>query len=38
MNWGECARGWIIMAVKGGTDITEARYVNQTNQIFAWKV
>lgn len=38
MNWGECARGWIIMPVKDGTTITEARYVNQDNEIFAWKI
>ena len=37
MNWGECARGWITMSVTDGTDITEARYVNQANEIFAWK-
>lgn len=38
LNWGECARGWIIMPITDGTPITEARYMTSDGKVFAWKV
>lgn len=37
MNWGECARGWIIMPIIDGTPITEARYMTSDGKVFSWK-
>lgn len=37
LNWGECARGWIIMPVVEGTNITEARYTSSDNKVFSWR-
>lgn len=38
MNWGECARGWIIMPVVEGTQLTEARYMTSDGKVFSWKI
>ena len=38
LNWGECARGWIIMPIIDGTPITEARYETSDGKVFSWKV
>jgi len=38
LNWGECARGWIIMPIMEGTPITEARYMTADGRVFAWQV
>ncbi|HCB56515.1 MAG TPA: hypothetical protein DEP82_00845 [Arthrobacter bacterium] len=38
MNWGECARGWIIMPVVEGTELTETRYMTPDGKVFSWKI
>jgi hypothetical protein len=38
LNWGECARGWIIMPVVEGTQLTEARYMTADGKVFSWKI
>jgi hypothetical protein len=38
MNWGECARGWIIMPVVEGTELTQARYMTSDGKVFSWKI
>ncbi|MFJ6378337.1 hypothetical protein ACIQH9_21775 [Pseudarthrobacter oxydans] len=38
LNWGECARGWIIMPIVDGTPITEARYITSEGKVFSWTV
>lgn len=38
LNWGECARGWIVMPVSEGTQLTEARYLTSDGKVFSWKI